>query len=161
MQCEICGTEVSGKPRRVVIDGSELQVCNNCARFGEVTDKFSPVPRKIIPQDRAFRAPPKPRPRRDEFREMPEIVPEYGRIVKEGREGMDLSPEELGLKIKEKASLIRKIERQEIIPEDSVRTKLERELNVKLTDKLSDEDWKAGKGGRGLTLGDIASIKKR
>ncbi|MDF0589720.1 multiprotein bridging factor aMBF1 [Candidatus Methanocrinis natronophilus] len=161
MQCEICGAEVSGSPKRVVIDGSELQVCNTCARFGEVLDKFSPVPRKVIPQERAFRAAPKPRPRRDEFREMPEIVPEYGRIVKEAREGMELTPEELGLKIKEKASLIRKIERHEIVPEDSVRIKLERELNVKLTDKLSDEDWKAGKGGRGVTLGDIAFIKKR
>lgn len=161
MQCEICGTEVSGSPKRVVIDGSELQVCNTCARFGEVTDKFSPVPRKVIPQERAFRARPKPRPRRDEFREMPEIVPEYGRIVKEAREGMELTPEELGVKIKERASLIRKIERHEIVPEDSVRIKLEKELNVKLTDKLSDEDWKSGKGGRGLTLGDIASIKKR
>ena len=110
MQCEICGAEVSEKPKKVVIDGSELQVCNSCARFGEVADKFSPVPRKVIPQERAFRAPPKPRPRRDEFKEMPEIVPEYGQIVKEAREGMGLTREELGLKIKEKASLIRKID---------------------------------------------------
>jgi putative transcription factor len=161
MQCEICGTEISGKPRKVVIDGSELQVCNNCVRFGEVADKFSPVPRKVVPQERVFRAPPRPRPRRDEFRDMPEIVPEYGQIVKEAREGMDLTPEKLGIKIKEKASLIRKIERQEIVPEDSVRIKLEKELNVKLTDKVGDEEWKSGKGGRGLTLGDIASIKKK
>ncbi len=63
MQCEICGAEVSEKPKKVVIDGSELQVCNSCARFGEVADKFSPVPRKVIPQERAFRTPPQPRPR--------------------------------------------------------------------------------------------------
>ncbi len=163
MQCEICGAEIPGRPKKVLIDGSELQVCEKCAKFGEVVDKFSPVPRKIVPNERAFR---KPAPisrfrRRDEFREMPELVPDYGKVVREAREKMKLTPEKLGKKIKEKASLIKKIERHDIVPEDAVRKKLEKELDIKLIDQLGDEEWSSRGGGKGLTLGDIASIKKR
>ncbi len=92
---------------------------------------------------------------------MAEIVPEYGKVVKEAREKLGLTSEELGVKIKVKASLIRKVERHEIIPEDSVRIKLERMLDVKLTDKVSEDEWKTGGGSKGLTLGDIASIKRK
>ncbi|MHC1595093.1 MAG: multiprotein bridging factor aMBF1 [Methanotrichaceae archaeon] len=161
MQCEICGAEIVGKPKRVDIDGTELEACDNCARFGKTTDKWSPVTKKIIPPQRSFRPKPRPRPRRDEFREMAEIVPEYGKVVKEAREKLGLTSEELGVKIKVKASLIRKVERHEIIPEDSVRIKLERMLDVKLTDKVSEDEWKTGGGSKGLTLGDIASIKRK
>jgi len=103
----------------------------------------------------------RPKPRRDPFRDLVEIVPDYGNIVKEAREGLNLTLEELGVKIKEKASLIRKIERQDIVPEDSIRKKLEKELNIKLTDDVQEERWKSGGDGRELTLGDIASIKKK
>jgi len=162
MQCEICGTEIPGRPKKVVIDGSELQVCERCARFGEAVDKFTPVPRKIAPSERAFRTPkPKPRSRRDEFREMAELVPDYGKVVRAAREKSGLTPEKLGRKINEKSSLIKKIERHEIVPEDAVRKKLEKELDIKLVDQVGGEEWKPSGGGKGLTLGDIASIKKR
>jgi putative transcription factor len=159
MQCEICGAEVSGKLSRIVIDGSMLEVCKNCERFGEAESKWSSVPKKVVPLKRAFRTR-RPAPR-DAFRDLVEIVPEYGRVVREGRERLGLTPEELGLRIKEKSSLILKIERHELIPEDSVRKKLEKELKIKLTDEASDADWKPGRGGKGLTLGDIASIKRK
>jgi putative transcription factor len=159
MQCEICGADIQGSPNRVVVDGSSLEVCKSCARFGKADDKWKPVPRKVVPVERAFTvARPKPR---DHFKDLMEIVPEYGRKVREARESLGLSPEELGLKIKEKSTLIRKIEREEIIPEDSIRKKLERELKIKLTDEVTDAKMKSGSGAKGLTLGDIASIKRR
>ncbi|MHC1631612.1 MAG: multiprotein bridging factor aMBF1 [Methanotrichaceae archaeon] len=162
MQCEICGAEIAGKPNTIMMDGSELQVCKNCSRFGKAVDKFSPVPKKVVPRERTFQARrPKPRPRRDEFREMPELVSDYGMIVKKAREKCGLTPEKLGIKIKVKSSLIKKIERHEIVPEDSLRMKLEKELNIKLTDKMSDEKWNAGTRAKGTTLGDIASIKRK
>lgn len=159
MQCEICGSEISGGPNRIVVDGSILEVCKNCSRFGQAEDKWSPVPKKVIPQRRAFRT---RRPKlRDEFKDLPEIIPDYGRVVKEAREKVGLTPEKLGIKIKEKSSLILKIERHDIIPEDSVRNKLERELDIRLTDEARATEWKPGRGGKGLTLGDIASIKRK
>jgi putative transcription factor len=161
MQCEICGAEISGASQKIVIDGSTLEVCKSCARFGKPEDKWSPVPRKLVPAERAFRAPKPPKPR-DHFKDLVEIVPDYGRIVREAREDLGLTPEKLGAQIAEKASLIRKIERHEIVPEDSIRKKLEKELKIKLTDESDREErWKPGSGSKGLTLGDIANIKRR
>ncbi len=158
-QCEICGVQIAGSPQRIVIDGSVLEVCKSCARFGKPEDKWSPVPRKMVPVERAFTVK-RPRPR-DQFKDLVELVPEFGRKIREARESLGLSPEELGAKIKEKATLLRKIEREEISPEDEIRKKLERELNIKLTDQASEARVKASSASRGLTLGDIASIRRK
>ena len=87
--------------------------------------------------------------------------PEYGKLIRDARENLNLAPEELALRIKEKATLLKKIEREEIVPEDSTRVKLERELHIKLTDKATDAQVKVRSSGKGLTLGDIANIKRR
>ena len=159
MQCEICGAEIPGTPNRIVIDRSTLDVCKSCARFGKAEDKWTPVPRKVVPVERAFTA---RRPQsRDQFKDLVEIVPEYGRVIREAREGLGLTPDELASTIKEKAALIKKIERQELIPEDRVRKKLEKELSIKLTDQSTEEKVKYRGGAKGLTLGDIADIKRK
>jgi putative transcription factor len=159
MQCEICGAEIPGTPNRIVIDRSTLDVCKSCARFGKAEDKWTPVPRKVVPVERAFTV---KRPQsRDQFKDMVEIVPEYGRVIREARERLGLTPDELASTIKEKAALIKKIERQELVPEDRVRKKLEKELNIKLTDQATEEKVKYHGGAKGLTLGDIADIKRK
>jgi putative transcription factor len=158
-QCEICGAEIAGLPQRIVIDRSTLDVCKSCARFGKPEDKWTPVPRKMVPVERAFIVK-RPQPR-DQFKDLVELVPEFGRKIRNAREALGMSPEQLGLRIKEKATLLKKIEREDISPEDEVRKKLEKELKIKLTDQASESRVKAGSAGRGLTLGDIASIKRK
>lgn len=158
-QCEICGAEISGLPQRIVIDRSTLDVCKSCARFGKPEDKWTPVPRKMIPVERAFTVN-RPKPR-DHFKDLAELVPDFGRKIREARETLGMSPEQLGAKIKEKVTLLKKIEREDISPEDEVRKKLEKELRIKLTDQASESRVKPGSAGRGLTLGDIASIKRK
>jgi putative transcription factor len=158
-QCEICGAEIPGTPQRIVIDGSALEVCKGCEHFGKPDDKWSPVPKKMVPVERAFIAR-RPKPR-DHFKDLADFVPDYGRKIREARESMGLSPENLGARIKEKSALLRKIEREEITPEDEVRKKLEKELKIKLTDEVSETSAKSGGHSKGLTLGDIASIKRK
>ncbi|HNY33912.1 MAG TPA: multiprotein bridging factor aMBF1 [Methanothrix soehngenii] len=158
-QCEICGAEISGAPQRIVIDGSALEVCKGCARFGKPEDKWSPVPKKMVPVERAFTVK-RPRPR-DHFKDLVELIPDFGRRIREAREQQGLSVEELAARIKEKAPLLKKIEREEISPEDEIRAKLERELRIRLTDQAAEARVKSGLAGRGLTLGDIASIKRK
>ena len=158
-QCEICGAQIQGSPNRIVIDGSALEVCKGCARFGKPEDKWSPVPRRMVPAERAFTVR-RPKPR-DHFKDLVEIVPEYGRKIRDARESLNLTPEELGARIKEKAALIKKIEREEIAPEDEIRKKLEKELKIKLTDEASEARVKSMGGAKGLTLGDIANIKRK
>ena len=34
MNCEICGKPIEGRPIRTKIDGSVLEVCKECSKFG-------------------------------------------------------------------------------------------------------------------------------
>ncbi|HLB69960.1 MAG: multiprotein bridging factor aMBF1 [Candidatus Methanoperedens sp.] len=159
MQCEICGNDIKGSPVRVTVEGTVLDVCGKCARYGRPADKWSPVSRKMAPVERVIVT---RRPRRDVFDKLQdEIVPDYARIIKQARESHGLTVEELASRIMEKSALIRKIEREELVPEDTVRKKLETELNIKLTEKISMHDQRGGGFIRETTLGDVAIIRKK
>jgi len=159
MECEICGTVIKGNPIRVTVEGTVLDVCSKCAHYGKPQDKWTPVSRKISPTERVIVA---HRPKRDVFDKLEdEIIPDYAQIIKKARESQGLTIEELASKMMEKATLIRKIEREELIPEDTVRKKLETTLNIKLTERVSSQDQRGGGFIRGTTLGDVAIIRKK
>lgn len=139
MQCELCGTDIHGEPHRVIIEGTELSVCGSCARHGHEVKQIAPsvqqAPARVPTPGISFRAPPRRRP--DMFDQMTdELVDDYGRVIRRAREASGMSHEDLALKIKEKASLLKKIEREAIVPEDKVRKKLERTLQITLTEEL-------------------------
>jgi len=159
MQCEICGTDIKGNPIRATVEGTVLDLCSKCARYGKVTDKWTPVSRKIMPTERAIVT---RKPRRDAFDKLEdEIIPDYAGIIRKARESHGLTIEELASKIMEKSTLLRKIEREELVPEDTIRKKLETELGIKLTERVSSQDQRGGGFIRGTTLGDVAIIKKK
>ena len=159
MECEICGSEIKGNAIRVTVEGTVLDVCGKCAHYGKPQDKWTPVSRKMTPTERVIVT---HRPKRDVFDRLEdEIIPDYAQAIKKARESLGMTIEELASKMMEKATLIRKIEREELIPEDTVRKKLENTLNVKLTEKVSSKDQKGGGFIRGTTLGDVAIIRKK
>jgi len=65
-----------------------------------------------------------------------ELLSDYGFAIRRAREARGMSQEELAIAIKEKASLLKKLEREDLRPEDSVRKKLERTLGISLTETL-------------------------
>jgi putative transcription factor len=159
MQCEICGIDIKGAPIRATVEGTVLDLCSKCARYGKVSDKWTPVSRKIMPTERAFVT---HKPRRDVFDKLgDEIVTDYAAIIRKARETQSLTIEELASKMMEKSTLLRKIEREELVPEDTVRKKLENTLNIKLTERVSSQDQRGGGFIKGTTLGDVAIIKKK
>lgn len=161
MHCEICGVEIFGSARKVVVEGTQLEVCGKCAQHGSAPQGWTPVSRKVSPVAAAPTQRPK-RPKRNAFDDMgEEIISDYNKIVREAREAKGLTQEELGVKIKEKASLIRKVERSEIMPEDSLREKLEHALDIKLTERISNDRMEHGSMFQGTTLGDIVKIKRK
>ncbi|MEZ5334774.1 MAG: multiprotein bridging factor aMBF1 [Methanolobus sp.] len=163
MQCEICGSEIRGNPFKVSIDGSELTVCGKCSQHGNAVGKRTPVSRKVAPVSRRPANTGSKRPqRKSPGMEMDELVDEYGHTIKEARERKKWTHDQLASKIKEKAALIKKIEREEIVPEDDVRKKIEKVLDIKLTERRSGEDeWTGERLNRGTTLGDIVTIKRK
>jgi putative transcription factor len=159
MDCEICGSEIKGTPTRVTVEGTVLDVCSKCAHYGTTQDKWAPVSRKMTPTEKVIVS---YKPTRDAFDKLDdEINSDYAQIIRKAREAQGLTIEELGAKMMEKATLIRKIEREELIPEDSIRKKLETTLNIKLTEKVASKDQRGGGFIRGTTLGDVAIIRKK
>jgi len=159
MQCEICGEEIRGRSQRITLEGATLEVCNKCVQHGKTTKMWTPTPQKIAATGKAVYT---RRTRRDVFDTLKEeLVTGYVTLIKDAREKQTWTIEELASQINEKASLIRKIERGSIHPEDSVRKKLEHTLHIKLTEQIAKEDYKQTYTSKNTTLGDIAIIKRR
>lgn len=151
MQCEICGSNIRGKAHRVILEGTELSVCDACAKYGhEVKQvpkatapgtgrtpagKMGKVPAGRVPAGITFRTGSRRRP--DMFDQMTdELLSDYGFAIRRAREARGMSQEDLALAIKEKASLLKKLEREDLIPEDNIRKKLERVLGISLTEAI-------------------------
>lgn len=159
MECEICGAEIHGKPVKVAIDGSELDACAKCSQHGTVSNKRAVVSRKVSPVARSI--PTRRKSQRSFKTEIDELVDDHESIIRDARRDRGWSQDQLAVKIKEKASLLKKIERGDITPEDSVIKKLEHTLNIKLTERSGESEWAGGNLSKGTTLGDIVKIKRK
>ncbi len=142
MLCEMCGNEVASTSR-VRIEGSVLQVCPECARFGAAVDP-PPAPAPAA----SAAGPARPRsfsptvagrgPRRLEERDLYteigelELADDWGQRVRRARESLTWTPEELAKRLNEKKSVVLKIETGDIHPPDSLVRKLEHLLKVRL-----------------------------
>jgi putative transcription factor len=158
MQCEMCGSD-RGRLRNVRVEGTVMNVCDNCARFGE---ELSPVQRqeKATPgaigqrlQDRQRRATP-----RDALETEEELVEDYGERVRRAREKKGLTREQLADRVSEPVPTISKIEAGNLHPSDRTVKALEKELQIKLMEPppKSQMPQRSSPGAqRGLTLGDL------
>lgn len=170
VQCEMCGAETAN-PKTVKIEGAELQVCDSCAEFGtEVkTESTSSTSTKYSTTSSSGGSSSSStqsggssggRRRRDMFDEMEEVAADYDQRIRTAREGEGLTQEELAQQINEKASLIRKLEQGDMLPSDDVQRKLEKKLDIALTESAGgDEEWESGGDSQGLTLGDMVKRK--
>ena len=169
MNCEICGKPIEGKPIRTKIDGSVLEVCKECSKFGRV-QRDTPLERKFVSRNKKGNPQKKNRPparpkavqrRRDE--PMEELVEDFNTIVRKARESRGWTREELCAKIYEKVSVINRIESGKMEPDIKLAKKLEKTLNITLIEKYDDidlESFKSAASGPN-TLGSIVKIKRR
>jgi putative transcription factor len=157
MHCELCGKEILGKPKRVVIEGAELETCASCGGLGMEIRRpqtFMGPTSKVATHSRARY--------RDIYRQMEgEIDPDFDDIVKSARKRAGITQEQLAAKIMEKTLVIKKIERKELMPDDKLRKKLEKALNVNLLIEIGREKAQRGKPSGSLTLGDVAVVRRR
>jgi len=177
VQCEMCGTE-TGAPKTVKIEGAELQVCSDCAEFGtEVREASSSSGSSKYSTSSSSGSDSSgsgssstgssgsggsSRRRRDMFDQMDELAQDYDQRIRGARESRGLSQEELANQLNEKASLIRKLERGDVLPSDEVQRKLERKLDITLSESGGDEgdtEWSGGSATGGTTLGDVVKRK--
>ena len=140
IECEICGRNATAKAR---IEGAILNVCPTCLRFGSEVRISSE--RKIIPKQK------------DIIEDA--INPDFSVIIKERRESLRLTREQLAKRINEKVSVIERVEHG-MKPNTKLRKKLESALKI----DLSYEEEKvrlAPQKSEEYTLGDAAQIRMR
>ncbi|WP_181693156.1 multiprotein bridging factor aMBF1 [Natronomonas sp. LN261] len=172
VQCEMCGTE-TGSPKTVKIEGAELDVCDECADFGtevrteetsSTSTKYSTSSSSGSGSSSSSRGSSENSgggSRRDMFDEMDEVVQDYDDRIRTARESEGITQEELADRLNEKASLIRKLERGDVLPSDSIQRKLERslEINLSMGGSGDDAEWSGGSSTGGTTLGDVVKRK--
>lgn len=161
MHCELCGSAITGtSAKRVRIEGAELEVCDQCAKYGvELQQPKKPALKRKVP---GAQATPVVHHRRDAFDMMDgEIVDDYGERIRKARAGRGMSQKDLALAVKEKEMLIKKIEKGDLIPEDEVRKKIEKVLQIRLVDSPEDPIEKRRSEQVKTTLGDLISIKRQ
>ncbi len=163
MQCELCGASVAGPGKKVRIEGADLQVCMACARYGTEIQQPRQAPRRYPSSSPAAAAPAPIRRRRDLFDQLVgELVEDYGERIRAARVAKGMSTKDLALGIKEKELLLKKIEKGELVPEDEVRTKIEKILDIRLLDVPEDQIVRQRNEQQRIstTLGDVLSFKR-
>jgi len=162
MRCEVCGREIIGKPHYVIIEGAKLVTCGECAKLG--SGEWSPKPSVSSPVVK-IRAPRIPRRKATvkniDIHEDVTVIENFGSLVRNARQKMGLSQEDLGRKIGEKTSVIKKIEVEKIVPHEKIARKLEHALGIKLLVPVVEPEVPASlrPTRREVTLGEIVQLK--
>ena len=170
MRCEVCGRKIHTEPVRAEIEGAKLTVCVECSKYGRViTREEFELARKQTASAKPSGAPVpvhvpiKKIEARVEITQ--EVVEDYPNKIRQAREKLGLSHEDLGKKINEKASLLRKLETGKMAPNNMLVTKLEHVLKIKLLAPISQEKVPQAQApktaNRELTLGDLIQFKNK
>ena len=174
-QCEMCGADEASLTTTKV-EGAELELCENCQGFGTTveTQQSSSSTSKYSTSSSSGTSGSSggstggsagsggsTRRRKDMFDDMDELAGDYDDRIREAREAEGVTQEELADDLNEKASLIRKLERGDILPSDDVKAKLEKKLEITLTEgtDVDDTEWSSG-SGQSMTLGDVVERKE-
>ncbi|MFO7792045.1 MAG: multiprotein bridging factor aMBF1 [Candidatus Saliniplasma sp.] len=153
MNCELCGKKV-GKPKKVKVEGSTLQVCEQCARYGkEVLEKDDSDAKDIMSRVNKSRSRSRSSSGFDSDRKT--LVMDYPDKIREARLGEELTQEELAKKLNEKKSVVAKLEKEDMRPSDSLRKKLEKTLNITLLEEIEQVSPTTEHTESGLTIGDL------
>lgn len=163
MSCEICGSKIYGPSKRIILEGSKLLVCMKCSNLGEPDISIEKYPSQT--RRRTLGTPVKKRsgesrlPR--EIEEL-EIAEDFPKMIKEAREKKKMSQQELARTVKERLSIIQKIELGKMTPDLRISRALEHTLRIKLLLPRSETSVETNKPDQtGLTLGDVIQYKKK
>jgi putative transcription factor len=164
MRCEVCGRKIHNSPIRAVIEGAKLTVCIECSKHGKIISEEELNLEERTPKTQSpilIKAQKKTPQAKVEITQ--EIVEDYDSKIRQAREKLGLSHEELGKKISEKESVLRKIETRKMAPNNLLITKLEHALKIKLLVPISEEKIPQipKSPNRELTLGDLMQLNKK
>ena len=161
MNCEICGSEIYGVPKKIVVEGTRLLVCLQCSGIGELD--LSVETKTSHTTSRTLGTPKSAKPTSSLPKEVEEleIADNFPSIIKRAREKNRMSQQELATAVKERLSIIQKIELGKMAPNLRLTHAFEHVLKVKLLLPRKETEVPAGKLGQSeITLGDVVQYKK-
>ena len=163
MNCDICGKVIAGLAFRVRVEGAKMLVCSSCQHLGKSYQEERPVPTRPyapstlrMPRTTHRRAPELPR-----GMEESEVAEDYSNLVRSHRMKMGLSQEELAKQVKERLSVIQKIEIGKIAPDSRLCRELEHVLRIKLLVPRKATPAPKMAAPAEVTLGDIIRVKEK
>ncbi len=171
MRCEVCGRKIHNDPIRAVIEGAKLTVCVECSKHGKIVYDEPAAPKSPLLTVASASGKPKRQPQMMQKKRQliakveitQELVDGYAAKIRVAREKLGLSHEDLGLKISERASVLKHIELGKMEPNNLLANKLERTLKIKLLVPIEVEQPgdspKAVAKDQEMTLGDLIEFK--
>ncbi|MBI2101958.1 TIGR00270 family protein [Candidatus Woesearchaeota archaeon] len=152
INCDLCGKRVEILAK-AVIEGVQLDVCSDCARFGKVVQQ----PKRLDAKSQIRQM--QKSPQKEEKMEL--LVENYAEIIRKRRESMGLTQKDFAGKISEKEATVHKIETGALAPPLSLAKKLERFLGVRLVEEYEEShETPKGREINGFTLGDFINVRK-
>lgn len=148
MNCEICGKE--GYMYKALVEGTELVVCDKCARLGKGAKLIPQISPKQEQKQETLRL------RRQEPETIQAITHDYGQKIRKARMKLDMTQEEFAKKISIKESVLQKMENSEFEPPIDMAEKLEKTLHIRLIEEVEQEKVETKKEKTGvMTIGDV------
>ncbi|HVP40423.1 MAG TPA: multiprotein bridging factor aMBF1 [Candidatus Krumholzibacteriaceae bacterium] len=167
MQCEVCGRKIIGKQYKAIIEGAIMLVCSECEHYGSRSweAETAPKPKPMPALKPRLVSPPVPSVQKTVQEAALELVEDYPKKIRQAREKLGLTHEDLGRKINERVSLLKKIETGKMTPTQSLAEKLQHVLRIKLLApamevKVPQKVLTAAKTRQEFTLGDLIKEKK-
>lgn len=168
MQCEVCGRRIKGKTYKAIIEGARLVVCSDCATLGSLSWELkTPKPAKSVAKvHRPLKLKSKTTKNKQSSLEPTlELIVDFGTRIRQAREAQGLSHEDLGRKINEKVSVLKKLESQRMTPDNKLAEKLQYALKIKLlvppTKEKLPKQLITTAPSKTITLGDLIKSKKK
>lgn len=136
--CEICGTQIIDYGEKVYVEGNLITVCKTCSKRGKPLKNQQEIQRKPAMRLQELQRKPAMRLRKIDkvdkisFDDSAILINNFSEVIRNSRMANGLTHEQLGLLIKERVSLLRKIESGTLKPDEGLSRKLERFFRINL-----------------------------
>ncbi|MEE9237063.1 MAG: multiprotein bridging factor aMBF1 [Thermoplasmata archaeon] len=130
----------------MTVEGSTLMLCDRCAKLG--VEVRRPATKRIVR--------PSSRPAARHVLESEyDLASDFHERIRRARESLGWKRDELAKKLNEKLSIVEKLEKGKIRPDDLLVSRLERTLHVGLREKVEEIETPEKSERKPLTLGDL------
>jgi putative transcription factor len=111
---------------KVLVEGNLLTVCKTCSKRGKPSNNQPNIQKSFVRPKKMIK------PNKITFDDSTILVNDFSEVIRKSRMIKGLTHEQLGILIKERASLLRKIESGSLKPDEELTKKLERFFRINL-----------------------------